>query len=256
MGRMTRTADLDEESAETLGDTVFGRLKNDILLGVLAPGSRLRFNILQERYEVGTSPLREALSRLAAGRLVLQETNRGFRVPPISRADFADITKVRREIECPAIVESVRQGDNDWEERLIIADHRLRRVSRDGKKAFPDHGVSGEWESRHREFHLALIGACGSEWTLHFCGLLYDQFDRYRRSVGTDAGAQAPLARHHALLVEAALARDATKAGEVLADHIDQTAELILKYLGGSRPAAKRRTKRAQTTVPPSTSKS
>lgn len=231
---MTAPLDTGDATAETLSDVVYRQLRNDILLGVLEPGSRLRFNVLQGRYQVGTSPLREALTRLAAGRLVLQESNRGFRVPPIARDDFADIAKVRRDLECAAIVESVRRGDDAWEERLIIADHRLRRVPRDDDAAF----VSSEWESHHRAFHLALIAACGSEWTLHFCDLLHDQFDRYRRSVGTDAGSQAPIGRHHALLMKAALARDAEGAGRQLAEHIDQTARLILSFLDkrGDRP--------------------
>ena len=67
----------------------FDRLRGDIISGTLLPGSRLRFADLQARYGIGTSPLREALSRLAADRLVVQEVNRGFKVPPLSLEDFS-----------------------------------------------------------------------------------------------------------------------------------------------------------------------
>ncbi len=253
---MNKIDEISEEAGKSLSEAVFGQLKSDIILGVLEPGSRLPFNLLQERYQVGTSPLREALSRLAADRLVRQETNRGFRVSPISLADFEDIATVRRDIECKAVAASVARGDNEWEERLIVAHHRLGRLVRD-KRAFPKSGVSGEWERCHRAFHMALIAACGSEWTLHFCGLLHDQFDRYRRLVGTSSNAQAPLGQYHDMLLEAALGRDADEAARILAEHIDKTAEMVLAHLAGGNARPRRRAKRrAQTIVPPSTSRS
>ena len=249
---MTSLDAQDDEAGSSLADAVFARLKSDILLGVLGAGSRLRFVDLHERYGVGTSPLREALSRLAADRLVSQETNRGFRVAQVSLEDFEDIARVRKDLECRAIVQSIERRGDSWEEALIVAHHRLRKLGRQETQVSGPAGVSREWEVRHRAFHLALISACGSPWTLHFCGLLYDQFDRYRRSVRTDAKAQARLATHHEALVKAALAGEAARAGAVLAEHIDQTAEAVIARLT-EKP---KRKARGHTIVPPSTSRS
>jgi DNA-binding GntR family transcriptional regulator len=249
---MTMLEAAEGDAGSSLADAVFARLKSDILLGVLAAGSRLRFAELHQRYGVGTSPLREALSRLAADRLVSQETNRGFRVAAISLDDFNDIARVRKDLECRAIVESVNRRGDSWEEALIVAHHRLNKLGRQETQVSGPAGVSREWELRHRAFHLALISACGSPWTLHFCGLLYDQFDRYRRSVRTDPKAQARLALHHRALVEAALAGDAERARSVLAEHIDQTAEAVVGRLG-EKP---KRKAQAHTIVPPSTTRS
>jgi GntR family carbon starvation induced transcriptional regulator len=242
----------DGDAGSSLADAVFARLKSDILLGVLAAGSRLRFVELHQRYGVGTSPLREALSRLAADRLVSQETNRGFRVAEISLDDFMDIARVRKDLECRAIVESIDRRGDRWEEALIIAHHRLQKLGRQETQVSGPAGVSREWEVRHRAFHLALISSCGSPWTLHFCGLLHDQFDRYRRSVRTDAKVQAKLAMHHGALVEAALAGAAERARTVLAEHIDQTAAAVVARL---RDKPKRKAG-AHTMVPPSTKRS
>jgi DNA-binding GntR family transcriptional regulator len=243
---------LEADAGSSLADAVFARLKSDILLGVLAAGSRLRFAELHQRYGVGTSPLREALSRLAADRLVSQETNRGFRVAAISLDDFNDIARIRKDIECRAIAESVNRRGDSWEEALIVAHHRLSKLGRQEMQVSGPAGVSREWEVRHRAFHLALISACGSPWTLHFCSLLYDQFDRYRRSVRTDPKAQAQLALHHQALVEAALASDAERARAVLAEHIEKTAEAVIARLA-EKP---KRKAPAHTIVPPSTRRS
>src|SRR5579872_1685831 len=240
------------DGGSSLADAVFARLKSDILLGVLAPGSRLRFAELHQRYGVGTSPLREALSRLAADRLVSQETNRGFRVAAVSLEEFTDIARVRQQIECQAIVESINRRGDSWEEALIVAHHRLNKLGRQETQVSGPAGVSREWEVRHRAFHLALISACGSPWTLHFCGLLYDQFDRYRRSVRADPKTQARLALHHQALVEAALAGDAERARGVLGGHIAETAAAVIARLS-EKP---KRKARAHTIVPPSTRRS
>jgi DNA-binding GntR family transcriptional regulator len=244
----------DSDAAGSLADALVDRLRSDIHLGVLGPGSRLRFVEMQERYGVGTSPLREALSRLAADRLVSQEMNRGFRVAAVSLTEFKDIARVRKDIECRAIVESVKAGGDAWEEALIVAHHRLNKLGRQDAQVSGPTGVAREWEIRHRAFHVALIKACDSPWTLHFCGLLYDQFDRYRRSVRTEPKAQARLAMQHEAMFEAALAREAEKAGAILAEHIDQTAEAVIARL--AEKPKRQRGGGAHTTVPPSTRRS
>ena len=109
---------------------MFQSLRSDIVNGSLKPGARLRFIELQARYGIGTSPIREALSRLAADRLVIQEVNRGFSVPPLSLEDFADITELRLTLERGAIRASIARGDEAWEEELVLAHHRLRRLGR------------------------------------------------------------------------------------------------------------------------------
>ncbi len=224
----------DQASASTTDETIsadaFRLLRSDIISGALEAGSRLRFIELQARYGIGTGPLREALSRLAADRLVLQEVNRGFRVPPISLEDFSDIAALRVDLECKAIESSFANGGESWEEGVVLAHHRLRRLGR--AEAAPEgDAVPEEWEARHRGFHNALIAACGSPWTLHFCVVLHDQFDRYRRLAGRDPQVQMRLSQQHEELLDAAISRDPIRASKVLADHIQLTAIAVLERL-------------------------
>src|SRR5262245_1055433 len=73
-------------NGQTLTEQVLDRLRDDIVSGRLAASEKLRVQDLSERYGVGASPLREALSRLTADGLVENESNRGFRVAPMSVA--------------------------------------------------------------------------------------------------------------------------------------------------------------------------
>lgn len=225
--------DVDETQTLLASDHAYAALRRDILLGVFAPNAALRFADLRARYDIGAGALREALFRLSSERLVVQETNRGFRVPPLSLAEWADVVELRRRLECPAAETSIRAGDEAWEEALLLAHRRLKRIATEGAGGDPlaDGAHSAEWERRHRDFHATLIAACGSDWTIRFCGLLADQFDRYRRFAAPSAETQATLASHHDEILEAALARRAARAREILDAHVALTGASVAAAL-------------------------
>jgi len=76
--------------AGTLASSVYERIREDILIGRLQPGEKLRIDTLRQRYTVGGSPIREALNRLSSEGLVLQHDQRGFGVLPASIEDLVD----------------------------------------------------------------------------------------------------------------------------------------------------------------------
>jgi len=211
----------------TLADSVFARLRSDILSSKLPPGSKLRFEKLREDYQVGLSPLREALSRLAASGLVTTVGQRGFRVATASKADLFDVAVVRKELEGSALRKSIEHGDDAWEAEVVGARHRLGLLER-GNTGIIDEASEEYWEQRHRDFHRALISACRSRWLLHLTDLVNDQFDRYRRMSVENSLSMHPTSLGHQELMEAALARDAKRAERLLYAHIDEALELIL----------------------------
>jgi DNA-binding GntR family transcriptional regulator len=149
--------DSDNGSNSTRASSVYDRLQSDILTGKLKPGHKLRLKDLIELYDTGNSPLREALNRLSANGMVVREENRGFRVPPASTDELMEITRTRCWLEEIALRESIRNGDSDWEERIVLAFHWLARAARSTDEA--TRTTSPEWEEHHREFHLALTSA-------------------------------------------------------------------------------------------------
>jgi GntR family carbon starvation induced transcriptional regulator len=220
-----------DSSAQTLTEQVLFRLRDDIVSGKLAASEKLRVQDLSRRYGVGASPLREALSRLTADGLVANESNRGFRVAPVSVADFLDIVDNRRRLESLALEQSIEAGDDAWEGRLIADYHQLRKLEATYRPSSKLNDPTFEWERRHRTFHRSLISACPSPWLLHFDWLLVCQFDRYRRLVILNAGTTRPGRQQEEALYNAALARNAKKASQILCKHIDDSASLILRQL-------------------------
>lgn len=207
----------------TLASAVFERLRRDILVGRLAPGEKLRIDALRATYDVGASPLREALNRLSAEGLVTQEDQRGFRVPPVSLEDLKELTRTRCWLNEVALRESIARGDTAWEERIVLAHHRLARTP-----VYTDASskLDSEWEKRHRAFHAALISACGSRWLSAYCESLFDQADRYRY-LSVYAHEHRDFVGEHRAIMEATLARNTETAIRLLVQHVSKTAELV-----------------------------
>ena len=115
VAKVVESKDAAANEFRTLGEAVYSRLRQDIVWGHLPAGAPLRSDNLREAYDIGISPLREALSRLVAERLVTTVGQRGFRVAPLTTADVADTMETRVLIEGEALVRSIRRGGIDWE---------------------------------------------------------------------------------------------------------------------------------------------
>lgn len=226
------------EPEKTSSERAYRLLREDIVSGGLAPGLKLKVEMLRNRYGLGAGPLREALSRLSSDRLVILEGQRGFEVAPMSIEDARDIGNVRRMLEAEALAISIENGDDEWEGDVVAAYHRLERVERRmemGDRDFP------EWEARNRQFHHALVKACGSVWLMRLRAQMFDQHERYRRlSRVTSVGLRDISAEHKALLT-AAIDRDVAGARVLIAQHIQRTTDTVIAALTTGDLAGDRR---------------
>jgi len=220
--------------------SAYDLLRHEILHGDLAPGERLRVADLHARYRLGLTPIREALMRLASEGLVEAEANRGARVREATLGDLADLMRTRRQIEGLCLTAAIEQGDAAWEGEVIRAMHLLARaplpVSPDDRQA------AAVWEGRHRQFHQALVAACGSPWLLRIWGDLADQSERYRklrilnyRNLAADV---RDLNAEHRAIMEAVLDRDAPRAVALMDDHLSRTEAAVARLLTTPKPEA------------------
>ena len=201
----------------TLAEKAYDALRRDIIRGELAPGRPLRLADLSQRYGMGFSPLREALNRLQAERMVTAESLRGFRVAPVSLDELHDAVSLRILIETEALRASIRMGDDAWAAGIVSALYALNlQVRRTGS----DTDI---WtlEARHHAFHRSLLAACNSPWTLEFVERLYAATERYRIPILLAAALPAgrDVQAEHGALAQAALDRDADKAAALLREH-------------------------------------
>jgi DNA-binding GntR family transcriptional regulator len=223
-----------QQTKETLASTAYDRLRGDILRGNLKPGLKLRVEYVSERYDAGTSPVREALNRLSAEGLVDRRDQRGFYVRQVSKAELLDLTRTRCRLEEMALRDSVAARSAEWEERLVLSFHRLSRVPRSVESGA--YRENPEWERLHREFHRSLISACGSKWLMDFCEQLADQAYRYRQLAVQAAFPKRDEREEHRRIMQAAIDGDADSAVGLLLRHYRHTADIILNDASATIP--------------------
>lgn len=201
-------------------------IRNDLLAGAFEPGEKLRIENVCDRYGVGISPVREALSRLSETGLIVAVPQRGYRVATVSAEEYADLVDMRLRLEPNALRRSLAHADVDWEARVAGAYQRLVAAHR--------QIVSGEsdglrnWAQEDRGFHAALISNCDSPWTVNFCRTIHEQTARYHRSRILEGIVPKKMTEdEHHRLMQAALDRNAARAVEVLTDHIRSVADRI-----------------------------
>ena len=218
-----------DTSRQNTASQILDKLTNDILQGVYLPNDKLQIKALKDRYNVGTSPLREALSQLIAKDLVVSENQRGFYVSDISTNDLTDIYQARAKIEGLCLEMAIHQGDDFWESNIIAASHRLAKYTKS------ENIDMDEWQNRHVSFHEALVSGCNSPRLFQIRQSLYEKSTRYRNlwlkeNVTNSETLQINQNEHVALMV-LALERDTKAAQKLIEAHIMTPVEIIKKSL-------------------------
>lgn len=216
------------EERATRASLVANSLRNRIMAGELEPDMQLRVQSLADHYAVALSPVREALNRLASEGLVMAHDMRGFFVSSVSEAELDELTRTRCWLNETALRHAMADGGPAWEEAVLLAFHRLSRLTRHA----PSGEVSAAWSDAHRTFHRALTAGCGSEILVGFCDQLFVQAERYR-NLSRQAPSSSPSQRddEHRVIVEAVLARQGDRVVGLLNDHFIATADLCRSVL-------------------------
>lgn len=230
-------ADVSKASGEdTLAERAAAVLQRAVLTGELQPGSKLRIHDLMKTYGIGATPLREGLSRLVAAGFVEANSQRGFRVVPVSQADLEDILRTRILIETEALRLALLNGDDEWEAAIVAALYRLQKAGQGLDEGMPE-GTAG-FDAIHKAFHTSLIAACGSPRLLELHSILFDQTFRYRQVIRLNPVPHRVKNDEHRLLADAVIARDLETASELLRLHLGVTVTL---YEDADRKPAKRK---------------
>jgi DNA-binding GntR family transcriptional regulator len=228
-------ARFEGDRSHSLTGSVYLQLRADLLSGHYRPGEKLRAEVLRRRFNIGSSPIREALYRLLAEGFVSLEEQKGFRVASVSVEELLELVKARILIDGAAVSESIKRDDTEWEEGLVLALHRLSRVARLMPEGEGEGDQNPEWERRHRAFHLALVGGCGSRWLRRVSEQLFDAAERYRLLTAAQLSPRNELEEHQAI-TDACIERRSADAVRLLEEHYASTCRSIIEGFAPTKP--------------------
>ena len=226
--------DISVSKHESMAQRAYRIIRADIISGARPPGERLRIEMLKTIYDIGPTPLREALQKLSTEGLVLALEKRGFMVSPLDLDEFSDLNIARIEIEKVALSRSIALGDRQWESRVVAATYLMNKE--DAALLASGNGVSDAWEAANAEFHATMIAACGSKWLLQMRDHLQDMCERYRwssisQSIRKTGNGKRDVGKEHAAISNAVLARDARLACQLTESHYMKTLDRLKRDL-------------------------
>ena len=206
---------MNEDGIATKSERAYARVREMVLTGELEPGAVLNQAVLARRIGISTTPLREALRRLAQQGLVELGAHRDARVAPLDAAEARDLVELRQDLDpLAAGLAAQRRTAADLAE---MADSLARLES------LPEDPSPAQLAG-HRRFHAALYRASHNAVLVETLDGLWDKTDRYRRHAlraGRSDEEVAQRAEEHRLLVEAVSDRDAAAATELMRRHVE-----------------------------------
>jgi DNA-binding GntR family transcriptional regulator len=149
------------------------RLHDAIVRGELAPGERLTEDELADWLGISRTPVREALSRLAAAGLVTIDANRGARVAPLDPAEMLDLVQVSRELVL--LAQRLAAQRATAEELAALRAFHEQRVAclRVGDPAGVERGALA--------FHTTILGASRNQELQRVYPMVFPRLERVFR---------------------------------------------------------------------------
>ena len=193
-------------------------LRAALVAGQMKPGRLYSAPTLAVQLGVSATPVREAMSELAAQGMVEVVRNRGFRVRELSDVELDEITQLRLLIEVPTMVEVARSCAAD-------AVEATRPLARSIEAAARRSDLIAYIEA-DRRFHLALLALAGNRQLVE----IVDQLRAKARLYGIRELAA------HGLLIRSA-EEHAAILDRLVAHDVDGTERLMRRHLAHVRGA-------------------
>lgn len=203
---------------EGLNTAVYAELRARLVTGRMAPGHELSTRSIAAELGVSQTPVRDALSRLAAEGAVSIRSKRRVRVPPMTSERFEDLLRCRLILEPEAAVLALPHLDDTHIARLRQLDSAL-------DVAIANSDTEAYMRSNH-DFHFTLYHATGRRTMTQLIETLWLQFGPFMRVVhGRVSGAH--LNDSHQAAIRAIEARDDDALREAIATDIADGMGLI-----------------------------
>jgi len=218
----------------SLADEIAFRLEAAILGGEFPPGTRLRQEDLCRRFQVSRTPIREALRKLQAQRLLVVLPNRGATVRLPSRQEIDEVYELRAELEGFAAELACKNAAPKLDALLDAAvagvhDRATPHHDRDINDSDLNLGVSGAI----RNFHHVIQEAAGNTRLVSMVRDLESQFPGNYSCHEMSKPGEAKVLHidEHEAIREAIRRRDGTDARQLMATHIRHAKAILLRYL-------------------------
>ncbi len=198
-------------------------IENDIVGGIFAPDQRLDERQLSIRFGVSRTPIREALSRMAASGLVVTRPNQGVFVARLTLSQYLQEFEVMSGLEGMAAEFCARRASPAEKARLVEIHQQAAEVAnRLDVAAYTRYNL---------EFHNAIYKGAQNEFLERQLASIRLRLEPYRRFIFGLSGRLQESYQEHSAILESILASDEATARKVMLLHLNMHRPSFADYL-------------------------
>lgn len=206
------TEDDDEAATNSLSRQAYQRIRDLIVTLQLAPGALVNEADLKEDLQLGRTPIREALQRLACEGLVVLRPHRGAFVAGLSIVDLQQIFELRRSLEGYAAGLAA--------ERATPADIAAMRAALAGLEAAEPGAGPEIYITIDQAFHRALARGAHNRFLENTLSRMYNLNLRLWYMALDKIGPMRQAIDEHQRVLAAIVQRDGPRAEAAMREHI------------------------------------
>ena len=208
---------------ESLRDTVYNKLKEDITSGKVTPGERLLEVKLVQAFNASRSPVREALRLLEAEGLITFERNKGITVGKLSRREINEIYDLRCLLESHAAYVSAQNSTDEDIRYLESLQVKLRIAAKNGD--------SKGWLQNNALLHSYFCENCGNNNLIRIVDNLKRRINRYYYITASIVWPYDVCLEHHEIMIMGCRQRDGEIAGKYMNIHLESIRKVMISRL-------------------------
>lgn len=215
----------ETDADKTLSGVTTDALREAIITGKIAAGEKLNEPKLAEQFAVSRGPLREAIRRLVAMRLVRHVPHQGARVVTLELDSIMELYEVREALEGKAAAlaaENMTVGQITALRELLEI-HQAHVDSNQGSYMLAE----GDFD-----FHYQIIHGSGNKMLINqLCNELYHLIRMFRYQTSRFKTRSNRALTEHSQLLDAIEQRDAPLAEMIMRHHIQRAKKSIKQFM-------------------------
>ncbi len=223
---------LADSARERTKARIYGEIVSKIVTGELNAGHRLKEQDLAQTYKVSRTPIREILIALEKDGLVKRIRNRGAEVISMTADDLEHIYDIRISLECLAVRRATTHMPlND----LLSFEQRLEALDR--RKVPSWHQHLAELDG---ELHRFIVSESRNPLLQTYLRNIAYLIDSLRLSGRHEEAYDRRGIKEHLEIIRALIRRDRQLVERLLADHIENSKNDVLRFFFRKRETVKR----------------
>lgn len=213
----------------TLSEQIYEILRSDILSQKIKLGEKLTLKTLKERFDVSSTPIRDALTRLTEDGLVKYYSNIGVNVIELTEKDIIELYQFMGDLDSLAILYSSK-SENMTEilkelQAVISVTDKLDPISLSSQKDID------RWIECSDRFHLIFYDYCDNSRLKLSAQKLRSQLTIFSNMYETEIESQKIINEMHGKIYQAYSAGDYAKAAKLMKEHLNTSLQYALDYL-------------------------